>query len=181
VANAGGAAPLGEQGSEPDVGDDATSSHGGKPFWRTKTLDEMSEQEWESLCDGCGRCCMLKLEDEDTGDLYLTRAACNLLDVGTCRCSNYAERQTLMPDCIAIDPEKVRSLAWLPETCAYRRVEEGRDLEWWHPLISGSRESVHEAGISVRGWAIPEREVPGGDLEQVIVSDYPRPRRRRRR
>jgi uncharacterized cysteine cluster protein YcgN (CxxCxxCC family) len=109
-----------------------------KPFWKSKTLDDLSPSEWERLCDGCGRCCLVKLEDEDNGDIYLTRLACSLLDLKTCRCSDYAARHEKMPDCISITPEMVRTLGWLPPTCAYRRVEEGKDLLWWHPLISGS-------------------------------------------
>src|SRR5262245_44245188 len=110
----------------------------------------MSPSEWEALCDGCGRCCLVKLEDADTGKCHLTPLACRLLDIGSCRCSDYANRHQRMSDCVAIDPEAVRSLPWLPPTCAYRLVAEGRDLRWWHPLISGSPETVHQAGISVR-------------------------------
>ena len=129
------------------------------PFWKTKALEEMTPTEWESLCDGCARCCLLKLEDEDSGEVFLTRLACKLLDVSKCRCSDYANRFAKMPDCIEIDPEKVRKLDWLPTSCGYRRVAEGRDLAWWHPLISGSPDTVHEAGISVRSWARSESKV----------------------
>ncbi len=151
-----------------------------KPFWKTKPLGEMTAAEWESLCDGCGRCCLLKLEDEDTGETYLTRLACSLLDTDRCRCRDYEHRFARMPDCLSLDPEKVRTLSWLPSTCAYRRVEEGRDLDWWHPLISGSPETVHEAGISVRGWVLSEADVPADELYRFIIDDYPRRRRRRK-
>ena len=139
------------------------------PFWKTKSLDEMSPAEWESLCDGCGRCCMVKLEDEDTGAYYLTRLACSLLDIGSCRCSDYTNRKARMADCVTIDPAQVRSLRWLPETCGYRLVEEGRDLHWWHPLVSGSPETVHQAGISVREWARSETGVKPSAMQKYII------------
>ncbi|MFC5990951.1 YcgN family cysteine cluster protein [Limoniibacter endophyticus] len=121
------------------------------PFWKTKSLAEMNRQEWEALCDGCGKCCLAKLEDEDTGEIYWTSVACRLFDESECRCSDYANRQKKVDDCVKLTPENVPSIVWLPETCAYRLVNEGRDLHDWHPLISGRRESVHEAGVSVRG------------------------------
>jgi uncharacterized protein len=120
------------------------------PFWKTKTLEEMTAAEWESLCDGCGKCCLAKLEDEDTGDIFWTSVGCRLLDAGTCRCADYSNRLAQVPDCVKLTPEKVRTLSWLPSTCAYRLVAEGRDLFSWHHLRSGRRESVHEAGVSVR-------------------------------
>jgi uncharacterized cysteine cluster protein YcgN (CxxCxxCC family) len=143
-----------------------------QPFWRTKTLDEMTPSEWERLCDGCGRCCLVKLEDEDTGDIYLTRLACGLLDIKSCRCSDYENRQKKMPDCISITPEQVRTLSWLPPTCAYRMVEEGRDLQWWHPLVSGTFETVHEAGISVRGKVRSETGIKTAWLHHYIIDDF---------
>lgn len=143
------------------------------PFWKTKTLDEMSEREWESLCDGCGRCCLVKLEDEDTGQIYATDVGCRLFDAGTCRCQNYAQRQEKVSDCIRLTPEEVDLIPWLPPTCAYRMVREGKDLQWWHPLVSGSSETVHEAGISVRGKvSANEDEIPLDDLPDHIV-DWP--------
>ena len=145
-----------------------------KPFWRRKQLEEMTADEWESLCDGCGRCCLNKLEDEDSGEIHLTKLACGLLDVGSCRCSNYPNRKALMPDCISIDAEKARNLSWLPSTCGYRVVAEGRDLAWWHPLISGSQNTVHEAGISVRGWARSEVGVKIENFWRYIIKDYGR-------
>lgn len=142
------------------------------PFWKTKTLEEMSPTEWESLCDGCARCCLVKLEDEDSGEVHLTRLACALLDVGSCRCSDYANRFARMHDCIKIDPATVRSIDWLPPTCGYRLVKEGRDLLWWHPLISGDPETVHEAGISVRGWTISETKAKKSAYHRYIISDF---------
>ncbi len=142
------------------------------PFWQTKTLDEMDRTEWESLCDGCGRCCLVKLEDEDTQEIHLTRLSCRLLDVGSCRCSDYANRQSIVPDCIAIDPDKVRNLSWLPPTCGYRLVEEGRELPWWHPLVSGSPDTVHQAGISVRGWALNETRIKPDQFHRYIIKDF---------
>ena len=121
-----------------------------EPFWRKK-LEDLNQQEWESLCDGCGRCCLVKLEDEDTGEIHYTDLACKLFDEGSCRCSDYENRKAKVPDCVQLTPEAVRSLRWLPRTCAYRLVAEGRDLRWWHPLVSGRPETVQEAGISVHG------------------------------
>lgn len=128
----------------------------------------MSESEWESLCDGCGQCCLLKLEDEDTGDIAITRAACRLLDIGTCRCSNYAGRASFVPDCVKLDAASVKDLRWLPETCAYRLIGAGRDLYWWHPLVSGTQETVHEAGASVRNFAVSENGVSETRLLRLI-------------
>ena len=138
------------------------------PYWRTKTLEEMTREEWESLCDGCARCCLIKLEDEETGEIAYTDIACRLLDTGTCRCTRYRQRLRLVPECVDLTPEQVRSLDWLPSTCAYRLVAEGRDLAWWHPLVSGDPETVHKAGISVRGRVVPERR--GDDPEERIVT-----------
>lgn len=120
-------------------------------FWKGKRLHEFSTAEWESLCDGCGRCCLLKLEDEDTGDIHATDIACRLFDEGSCRCRDYANRSATVPDCVRLTPEVVPTLSWLPPTCAYRLVAVGRDLPWWHPLVSGRQETVVEAGVSVLG------------------------------
>jgi uncharacterized cysteine cluster protein YcgN (CxxCxxCC family) len=143
-----------------------------RPFWQVKTLAEMSAAEWESLCDGCGRCCLNKLEDYDTGEIHWTYIACTLLDPSSCRCKDYEHRFAKVPDCIQLDVEKVETLAWLPPTCAYRLIHEGRGLYWWHPLVSGSEETVHEAGISVRGRTIPEDGIDPDDYEDYLV-DWP--------
>jgi uncharacterized protein len=157
-----------------DLSTAASSSEAASPFWETKTLDQMTDVEWESLCDGCGRCCLNKIEDEDTGRIFLTKVACRLLDVRSCQCRDYPNRQKFVPDCIRIDPEQVRSLGWLPETCAYRRVEERRPLDWWHPLISGSSETVHEAGISLRDWAKSERRIKAENFMNYLIDDFPK-------
>lgn len=142
-----------------------------EPFWLSKTLDEMTMQEWESLCDGCGRCCLVKLEDDDTGRIHATDIGCRLFDAGTCRCKDYSHRSTLVPDCVTLTPEDVRTLPWLPPTCAYRLVGEGRDLPWWHPLVSGDPETVVTAGVSVRGRVFAsEDDVDEDDLPERIVN-----------
>jgi uncharacterized cysteine cluster protein YcgN (CxxCxxCC family) len=139
------------------------------PFWRTKSLAEMTPAEWESLCDGCGRCCLNKLEYEDTGEIEWTDVACRLFDDATCRCRDYPNRHDRVPDCLALTAENVSALSWLPPTCAYRLVAEGSDLYWWHPLVSGDPASVHAAGISVRGRTVSEAVVPIEDLEEHVV------------
>ncbi len=141
-----------------------------QPFWKRKRLHEMSVQEWESLCDGCGRCCLIKLEDVDTGELAYTRLACKLLDICACRCSDYEHRHRRVPDCVPFTPQVVPTLGWLPRTCAYRLVDEGRDLYWWHHLVSGSPETVHQAGISVRAFARTEEGVSESDYELYPLS-----------
>jgi uncharacterized cysteine cluster protein YcgN (CxxCxxCC family) len=138
------------------------------PFWKTKRLAEMTRPEWESLCDGCGRCCLHKLRFEDTGDLGFTNVACRLLDLDSCQCGKYAERRRHVPDCVDLAQAELAEIDWLPPSCAYRRVAEGRGLAWWHPLVSGSAETVHTAGVSVRGRAISERVA--GPLEHHLVA-----------
>ena len=128
-----------------------------KPFWETKTLSQMSGREWESLCDGCGLCCLVRFEDEDTGDVLPTRVACKLFDDSKCRCTDYENRAVQVPDCVKLTPHNVDRLYWMPKSCAYRRLNEGRSLPIWHPLITGDPESVHRAGVSVRGQTISER------------------------
>lgn len=160
-----------------------------EPFWRTKSFAQMTRDEWESLCDGCARCCLIKLVDDSDSEkhgrsgpcdnshskevdeqVYYTDVACRLLDLGTCRCSDYANRTARVPDCVALTPESLDRIDWLPPTCAYRLVAEGEDLKWWHPLISGTAQSVHDAGISIRGRAISEDELCDEDIEGHIVS-----------
>ena len=140
-------------------------------FWRERDLSALSGAEWESLCDGCGRCCMLKLEDEDTGDIHMTRIACKLLDIGKCRCADYKNRHDKVPDCLRLTPQMTRELSWLPETCAYRLLYDGKALYDWHPLISGTAQTVHDAGISVQGWTVPEFDVPEEDWEDYILEE----------
>jgi len=139
-------------------------------FWQGKTLTELTATEWESLCDGCGRCCLHKLEDEDTGELYFTNVACRLLDLNTCRCRDYARRAELIPDCLVLTPSCPELYEQLPSTCAYRLLLEGRPLPAWHPLVSGDMESVHRAGISVRGKAVSEEYIHPDQLPEHLIS-----------
>lgn len=138
------------------------------PFWETKRLEEMNAQEWESLCDGCARCCLEKLEDADTGVVSYTNVACALLDVEACRCSNYTQRKKFMPDCERLTIRNIKFLHWMPSTCAYKLLADGKPLPEWHPLVTGDPQSVHKAGISVRGRAVPGDQA--GDLEDHIVT-----------
>ncbi len=138
-------------------------------FWEEKALGELNEAEWESLCDGCARCCMIKLEDEDDGTIHYTGLVCDLLDIDRCRCTRYPERHKLVKECIDFDADLAHTLNWLPMTCGYRRVAEGKGLLPWHPLISGSPESVHEAQISVRGRVIPVRMVHEDEHQEHVV------------
>ncbi|MGR3466787.1 MAG: YcgN family cysteine cluster protein [Shimia sp.] len=139
-------------------------------YWETVPLDKMTDAEWEALCDGCGRCCLNKLEDEETGEVALTRIACRLLDGETCRCAQYDIRHHFVPECIRMTPATIPLHAyWLPTTCAYKRLHEGKGLPNWHPLLTGDPESVHDAGVSVQGWTIPEFEVPEEEWEEHLV------------
>ena len=135
-------------------------------FWELP-IEKLDREEWEALCDGCGKCCLHKLEDDENGRLYPTNVACRLLDRQSCQCSNYKMRKTLVPDCVRLDINRMREIDWLPSTCAYRLRGDGKPLADWHYLVSGSRETVHEAGISVRGWTISEDDA--GDLEFHLV------------
>ena len=149
-----------------------------RAFWQTKTLEEMTTEEWESLCDGCGRCCLHKLRYDEDDSLGFTNVACRLLDLETCRCSRYATRRRYVPDCVSLTPAELREIDWLPPSCAYRLVAEGKNLAWWHPLVSGDPNTVHEAGVSVRGRAISERDA--GPLDHHLVDwpgKMPRPRK----
>jgi uncharacterized protein len=136
-------------------------------FWEEKRLEEMSRAEWESVCDGCGKCCLHKLEDDDTGKIYATNVACKLLDRRSARCSNYKHRHSFVPECVRLNSRTLATIDWLPSTCAYRLLAEGEPLREWHHLISGDPESVHRAGISVRGWTVSEQDA--GELEYHIV------------
>ena len=138
-------------------------------FWRAKKLHEMSAEEFESLCDGCGKCCLHKLEDEDTGDVYYTKVACRYLDHNSCRCQAYSERQQLVAECAVLTPDTVKDTYWLPETCAYRLVDEGLPLFDWHPLVSGDPNSVHAAGMSVAGKVLHENAISPDDYEDYVV------------
>lgn len=141
-------------------------------FWERKPLARLTRREWEALCDGCGRCCLNKLEDEDTGEVALTRVACRLLDDHSCRCMQYDIRHQFVPECIVLRPENLDDNAyWMPQTCAYRLVREGRPLYWWHPLISGDPETVHEAGVSVRDLTVSEFETPEEEWEDHILEE----------
>jgi uncharacterized protein len=135
-------------------------------FWE-RPLKELSRAEWEALCDGCGKCCLHKIEDEISGEVHQTNVACRLLDRNSCRCSNYRARRALVPDCVRLTADAVDRLAWLPSTCAYRVRSEGKPLPNWHYLVSGDPETVHRAGMSVRGWTVSEDEA--GDLEHHLV------------
>ena len=127
-----------------------------RPFWEFKRLEAMTVAEWESLCDGCGLCCLVRFEDEETGEIIPTRVHCRLFDPDRCRCTDYAARKKHVPDCIKLTPHNIEALEWMPPSCAYRRLHEGKDLPHWHPLITGDPDSVHRAGISVRGQTISE-------------------------
>ena len=137
-------------------------------FWETKTLAEMDAQEWESLCDGCARCCLLKLEDEDSHEVFFTNVVCKYLDQDLCRCTQYQQRNHLVPDCVVVTPE-IAAQHWLPDTCAYRLLAEGKPLPDWHPLVSGDPDSVHRAGVSVLDKVISEDDVPDEGLEDHVV------------
>lgn len=139
------------------------------PFWRIKPLAELSRTEWESLCDGCARCCLYKLQDIDTDEFLYTNVACRYLNPENCRCTAYLERSTVMPTCITLTPEMIPELKWMPNTCAYRLLSEGKDLQWWHPLVSGSTDTVELAEISIKDFYIPELEVDLDDLSDYVV------------
>jgi uncharacterized protein len=141
------------------------------PFWKSKSLAELTLEEWESLCDGCGKCCIIKFEDEDTGVLYHTNVACEFLDIYRCHCTHYPDRSIRVPACVALNPNNIQDLYWMPKTCAYRLLAEGKNLPAWHPLISGNHKSVHKAGASVRGKVVSARDVPEEDLEDYVVEE----------
>lgn len=140
-----------------------------RPFWTRKTLAQMSPEEWESLCDGCGLCCLQKLEDEEDGAVYFTDVACKLLDLESCRCSDYPSRREHVPDCVSLDARSVERIGWLPHTCAYRLLAEGKPLRRWHHLVCGDREAVHAAGISRAGRMISETKLGPEEWEDRII------------
>ncbi len=149
-----------------------SATEGEDRFWERKPLSEMTRAEWESLCDGCGKCCLVKLQDADTDEISYTDVACKLLDCDSCRCSDYPNRKKIVPDCVVLSVKLVSHLQWMPSTCAYRLLKEGKPLHWWHPLVSGDPDTVHEAGLSVRGRAISETVVADEELLEHIV-DWP--------
>ena len=141
-------------------------------FWETVPLSKMTPPEWEALCDGCGKCCLNKLEDADTGEVFFTRIACRLFDDKSCQCGNYAKRKSIVPECVMLTPDTLGEISyWMPRSCAYRRLNEGRPLEAWHPLISGDPDSVHRAGISVREETVSEYDVADDDWEDYIIDE----------
>ncbi|WP_396587071.1 YcgN family cysteine cluster protein [Bermanella sp. R86510] len=140
-----------------------------KPFWQTKTLKEMTQQEWESLCDGCAKCCLHKLEDEDTGEVFYTEMVCRYLDRDTCHCTEYERRQELVPHCVWLTPDDVEEFHWLPSTCAYRLVHEGKPLPKWHHLRSGDRKTIHKFNHSMRNKGIPDDKIPENEWEDHII------------
>ncbi|WP_299210283.1 YcgN family cysteine cluster protein [uncultured Tateyamaria sp.] len=141
-------------------------------FWEKKSIAKLTRKEWEALCDGCGKCCLNKLEDEDSGEVALTRVACRLLDDDTCRCAHYETRHQFVPDCIVLKPSNIEEhLYWIPKTCAYRLVYEGKPLFDWHPLISGTADTVHAAGVSMQGRTFSEFDVADDDWEDHIIDE----------
>ncbi|WP_425071744.1 YcgN family cysteine cluster protein [Sagittula sp. S175] len=141
-------------------------------FWETKRLTDLSKDEWEALCDGCGKCCMNKLEDEESGEVVLTRVACRLFDDATCRCAQYDIRHQFVPECIVMSPANIpANLYWMPETCAYKLLWNGNPLPAWHPLLTGDPDSVHAAGVSMQGVTLPEFEVDEDDWEDHIIEE----------
>ncbi|MFG1496683.1 YcgN family cysteine cluster protein [Saccharospirillum sp. HFRX-1] len=142
-----------------------------QPFWRTKTLAQMSRSEWESLCDGCGKCCLQKLQDEDSGEVYATRLVCHYM-TSDCRCSVYDKRQQLVPNCVWLTPDDVDDFFWLPSTCAYRLVAEGQDLPDWHPLVAGDAQRIHQTQQSIAHWdLVADDSVPEQDWEEYIIDN----------
>ena len=143
-------------------------------FWETVPLKNMNQTEWEALCDGCGKCCLNKIEYEDTGEVEFTRVACRLLDGTSCRCSSYDNRHQFVPECVRLNPKTLSKVAyWLPKTCAYKLLHDGNPLPDWHPLITGDPESTHAAGMSVRGWTVPEFEVDEEDWDNYVIEERP--------
>jgi uncharacterized protein len=151
-----------------------------EPFWKTKKLTEMTTKEWESLCDGCGKCCLMKYEDDETNELHFTSIACKLLDDATCRCSDYKNRMEKVDICVKLTPKVVATVDWLPDSCAYRLVHEGKDLYDWHHLKSGNPELVHKHGFSARDRTVSEEVVPEEDVMEYVIDWFHGPPKRRR-
>ncbi len=143
----------------------------GRPFWQTKRLEQMTVPEWESLCDGCGLCCLIRFEDEESGEIIPTRVSCRLFDADLCRCVDYAARKATVPDCIKLTPWNIEGLMWMPKSCAYRRIYEGKDLPAWHPLVTGDPDSTHKAGVSVRGQVVSETAL--AEPEDALAFEAP--------
>ncbi|MEM1087002.1 MAG: YcgN family cysteine cluster protein [Pseudomonadota bacterium] len=141
-------------------------------FWEYKSLEALTQTEWESLCDGCAKCCLLKLEDEETGDIAYTRLHCTLLDSGTCQCSDYANRKATVPDCVILTPKNVSELKWMPRSCAYRLVHEGKPLPDWHHLISGDRSLIHRLGHSIQGKTVSEDTIFDEEEQMDWIVDW---------
>ena len=144
-------------------------SAGDKPFWETKKLAAMTRREWESLCDRCGQCCLAKIEDEETGEIFYTNVACKLFDSSSCTCSDYEARARRVDDCRVLTPENMDETGWLPESCAYRRLNEGKKLEWWHPLCSGDPGTVRMAGMTVTGRVVSEKHIHPDQLDEHVI------------
>jgi len=145
------------------------NNNASKPYWKTKNMAEMSQEEWENLCDGCGKCCCIRLEDEETEDIYITDVVCKLFDPNTCQCTDYKNRSKKVPDCVTLTPRNVDKLHWMPRTCAYRLVAEGKDLPDHHHLISGNRNTIHEVGMSVQDAVVSELLVDEEELHHRLV------------
>jgi uncharacterized cysteine cluster protein YcgN (CxxCxxCC family) len=138
-----------------------------QPFWKTKTLQEMTTEEWESLCDSCGKCCLHKLEDEDSGEVFYTSVVCDLINLDNCRCTQYANRCQLVPDCLDLKQHNFTEFNWLPSTCAYKLLAEGEDLPDWHPLVAKDPLAIHDTGVSIRSYAMKESDVD--NIEEHII------------
>ena len=142
-----------------------------KPFWQTVKLTDMTAAQWEAVCDGCAKCCLVKLQDEDSGEIVFTDIVCNLLDQQSCRCTHYEERTKLVPDCVKLTKDNLDKIDFMPPSCAYRLLHEGKDLPQWHPLVSGRADSVVVAGMSVKGRVIAEMAFDGDSEDRVV--DWP--------
>lgn len=144
------------------------------PFWKEKTLEELTAEEWEALCDGCGKCCLIKLINNKTNKVEYTNVTCKYLDLDTIQCMHYEDRHKLVPDCVMLTPELIGQFDWLPDTCAYKLLAQGKDLQWWHPLISGDKRTVVMAGISIKGKVVSESEIDPDDIEDMVVDWFDR-------